>query len=101
MKILIACEESQRVCSAFRAYGHEAYSCDVVMTAGDHPEWHIWSDVTPFLNGNCSFRTCDGQLHQIDRYELGCRPGRKNICLLPGFKGKGSLYEEKWEEVHA
>lgn len=29
MKVLIACEESQRVCIAFRARGHEAYSCDI------------------------------------------------------------------------
>lgn len=29
MKVLIACEESQEVCKAFRAKGHEAYSCDI------------------------------------------------------------------------
>lgn len=29
MKVLIACEESQRVCIAFRDRGHEAYSCDI------------------------------------------------------------------------
>lgn len=28
MKILVACEESQTVCKAFRARGHEAYSAD-------------------------------------------------------------------------
>ena len=27
MKILVACEESQAVCKAFRELGHEAYSC--------------------------------------------------------------------------
>ena len=26
-KILVACEESQRVCEAFRKLGYEAYSC--------------------------------------------------------------------------
>ena len=31
MKVLIACEESQEVCKAFRAKGHEAYSCDIQM----------------------------------------------------------------------
>lgn len=30
MKVLIACEESQEVCKAFRALGHEAYSCDIL-----------------------------------------------------------------------
>lgn len=29
MKVLVACEESQEVCKAFRALGHEAYSCDI------------------------------------------------------------------------
>jgi hypothetical protein len=41
MKILIACEESQRVCKAFRDKGHEAYSCDIIETSGNNPEWHI------------------------------------------------------------
>lgn len=30
MRILIACEESQAVCIAFRQKGHEAYSCDII-----------------------------------------------------------------------
>lgn len=30
MRVLVACEESQRVCMAFRERGHEAYSCDIV-----------------------------------------------------------------------
>lgn len=41
MKVLIACEESQTVCKAFRALGHESYSCDVQEPSGGHPEWHI------------------------------------------------------------
>ena len=44
MKILIACEESQAVCKAFRAKGHEAYSCDILPCSGGHPEWHIQGD---------------------------------------------------------
>lgn len=69
MKILVACEESQRVCKAFRAKGHEAYSCDIVMCSGGCPEWHIWSDVTPILNGG-TFRTCDSQLHTVSRWDM-------------------------------
>ena len=65
MKILIACEESQEVCKAFRAKGHEAYSCDVQECSGGHPEWHIMADVLPLLNGNCVFTTVDGQMHRI------------------------------------
>ena len=50
MKVLIACEESQRVCIAFRKKGHEAYSCDILEPSGGHPEWHIKGDVMPILN---------------------------------------------------
>ena len=50
MKILIACEESQRVCIAFRERGHEAYSCDIQECSGGHPEWHIKGDVIPLLS---------------------------------------------------
>ena len=66
MKVLIACEESQRVCMAFRARGHEAYSCDIIDCSGGHPEWHIQQDVVPLLNGNCSFKTNDGTEHTIE-----------------------------------
>lgn len=70
MKILVACEESQRVCVAFRNKGHEAFSCDIEMTSGAFPEYHIWADVLPLLNGKCSFRTCDGRLHSVDRWDM-------------------------------
>lgn len=70
MKILCACEESQRVCIAFREKGHEAYSCDIEFCSGDKPEWHIWADVTPLLNGDCAFRTCDGRAHHVDKWDM-------------------------------
>jgi len=41
MKILVGCEQSQAVTIAFRAQGHEAYSCDILPCSGGHPEWHI------------------------------------------------------------
>ena len=66
MKILVACEESQRVCSAFRARGHESYSCDIIECSGGHPEWHIQQDVLPLLNGNCEFTTVNGTPHKIE-----------------------------------
>lgn len=66
MRVLVACEESQRVCTAFRERGHEAYSCDLVRCSGGHPEWHIVQDVIPLLNGRCSFVTMDGESHAID-----------------------------------
>lgn len=65
MKVLVACEESQRVCTAFRERGHEAYSCDIIDCSGGHPEWHIKQDVLPLLNGNCNFQTADKKQHEI------------------------------------
>lgn len=58
--ILIACEESQAECKAFRERGFEAYSCDIQECSGGHPEWHICGDVLPILNGNCVFQTQAG-----------------------------------------
>ena len=66
MKILVACEESQRVCKAFREKGHEAYSCDIEPCSGGHPEWHVMGDVLPLLNGNCEIETMDGKKHRIE-----------------------------------
>lgn len=66
LKVLIACEESQRVCAEFRKLGHIAYSCDLIDCSGGHPEWHIKQDVLPLLNGNCKFKTCDGTEHYVE-----------------------------------
>lgn len=66
MKVLVACEESQRVCIAFRERGHEAYSCDIQECSGEHPEWHINGDCLPLLNGNCEFITQSGEKNYIE-----------------------------------
>jgi len=66
MRILVACEESQEVCKAFRSRGHEAYSCDIEDCSGGHPEWHVLGDVSPLINGDCTFRTTDGAEHSIN-----------------------------------
>ena len=60
MNVLIACEESQAVCKAFRQKGHKAFSCDLKPCTGGHPEWHIQGDVLKLLNGECNFETQDG-----------------------------------------
>lgn len=67
MYVLVACEESQEVCKAFRKKGHVAFSCDVQNCSGGHPEWHILGDVIPYLNGFCSFETESGS-----SFCLGC-----------------------------
>lgn len=78
MKVLIACEESQEVCKAFRELGHEAYSCDILDCSGGHPEWHIKGDVTPLLQEKwdmiiafppCTYLTVTGnRWFNVERY---------------------------------
>jgi hypothetical protein len=79
MRVLVACEESQAVCKAFREKGHEAYSCDIIECSGGHPEWHIQGDVLPLLNrednGNNGwhdiyFATVDGESHSVDKWDM-------------------------------
>lgn len=78
MNLLVACEESQEVCKAFREKGHNAFSCDLQECSGGHPEWHIKADVLKLLNpkeikdgyGNklwgIKFATCDHTEHIIN-----------------------------------
>ena len=63
--VLVACEESQRVCAEFRKLGFITFSCDIEPESGEHPEWHIQQDVIPLLNGDCIFRTNDGKDHYV------------------------------------
>lgn len=72
MKVLVACEESQEVCKAFRERGHEAYSCDIQECSGGHPEWHIQGDVLEHLEGGTDkagfvkgFITQNGEMHVL------------------------------------
>ena len=67
MNILVACEESQEVCKAFREKGHNSFSCDIIDCSGGHPEWHIKQDVLGLLNGNVSFTTQDGYFHFLNK----------------------------------
>ena len=82
LKVLVACEESQRVCTAFRELGHEAYSADIQEPSGGHPEWHILGDVLDVLNPRdhlgdfeapdryISFRTMDGSYHEVEQWDI-------------------------------
>lgn len=86
-RVLVACEESQRVCISFRERGIEAYSCDILPCSGGHPEWHIQGDVLPLLkehwdliiahppctylsNAGARFLYPKGQLNE-ERFEKG------------------------------
>lgn len=66
LNVLVVCEESQAVANAFRVLGHNAFSCDLQMCSGGHPEYHIQGDCLSLLNGHCDFITCNGDHHHID-----------------------------------
>lgn len=78
MKVLVACEESQRVCIAFRQKGHKAYSCDIEPCSGGHPEWHIQDDVLNHIGDNwdlviahppCTYLTvAANKYYNVERY---------------------------------
>ncbi|MBQ9657274.1 MAG: DNA cytosine methyltransferase [Clostridia bacterium] len=75
LKVLVACEESQRVCTAFRERGHEAFSCDIIKPSGGHPEWHILGNALSVLNptgytNSISFRTMDGNEYFVKKWDL-------------------------------
>lgn len=69
MNVLIACEESQRVCTAFRERGHNAFSCDIQPCSGGHPEWHIQGDALAILNGG-EIITMDKIVHNIEHWDM-------------------------------
>lgn len=96
MKVLVACEESQAVCKAFRELGHEAYSCDIIDCSGGHPEWHIKGDALELLklkwdliiaHPPCTYLTNAGArwLHAG-----GGDTEPETVCI--GHRGKGVLY---------
>ena len=116
MKVLIACEESQRTCTEFRKLGHEAYSCDVQEPSGGHPEWHILGDAVPILRGG-QITTMDGITHDIGQWDLliahppctylsnaGARHLWKNHQLQPdrmmlGIQGRDLFMRFWWADI--
>lgn len=101
MKVLIACEESQAVCKAFRARGHEAYSCDIQEPSGGHPEWHILDDATKILSGGV-FVTMDGQSHFVEKWELLiAHPPCTYMtnCGAARMRVKGEIQQERYEKA--
>ena len=92
MKVLVACEESQAVCKAFREKGHEAYSCDIIECSGGHPEWHIQGDVLTLL--------------KADSYPFNVGFEKEEYVLERGIKfktmdGKEHFISDKWDMIIA
>lgn len=69
MKVLIACEESQTLCKAFREKGHEAYSCDIIKCSGGHPEWHILDDALMVIGGG-TVKLQNGKWLTVDKWDM-------------------------------
>jgi hypothetical protein len=69
INVLVACEESQRVCMAFRERGFNALSCDIQECSGGHPEYHILGDAVKALDAG-EITTMDGQTHSIPKWDL-------------------------------
>ena len=104
MRVLVACEESQTVCKAFRKRGHEAYSCDIMECSGGHPEWHIKGDVLNVLNPTeligvnergIVFETVDGLIHDVEKWDLIIA---HPPCQFLTNTGNPYLNVEKWGE---
>lgn len=71
INVLIACEESQVECNAFREAGFNAFSCDIQKPIrGAKMNCQIQGDVTEFLHGTTSFVTLDGVSHDVFRWDL-------------------------------
>lgn len=70
LNVLLACEESQAVCIAFRELGHNAFSCDIQPCSGGHPEWHYMGSVYDILYGDCEFVTQNGFSYFVDEWDL-------------------------------
>lgn len=105
MKVLIACEESQRVCRAFRERGHEAYSCDIVDCSGGHPEWHIKKDVLKILNPEndgemeaISFWTMDDEIHIVEKWDLIIAHPPCTYLTLAGNKWFKPEFEDRFPD---
>ncbi|MBR3160151.1 MAG: hypothetical protein IKF14_13790 [Atopobiaceae bacterium] len=61
MRILVACEESGAVVTAFkRRWGgaHDIYSCDLLPTSGRHPECHIQADALEIAKMDWDLAIC-------------------------------------------
>lgn len=69
INVLIACEESQAECIAFRERGFNAFSCDL-QHARYYPDMHIQGDVTLLLQGKTRFTTESGVEHEVAEWHI-------------------------------
>ena len=70
LNVLVACEESQRVCTEFRKLGHNAYSCDILKCSGGHPEWHFNQDVLEVIKNNGGMLETGEEIYIDGKWDL-------------------------------
>lgn len=70
LNVLVACEESQRVCSEFRKLGHNAYSCDLLKCSGNHPEWHFNMDVLEVIKNKGGVLQSGEEIHIDGEWDI-------------------------------
>ena len=103
--VLIACEESQAECKAFRELGHIAYSCDIQpCRPTGNPHWHIMGDVTPYLQGATQFTTQDGSLQSVPHFDLIiAHPPCTYLCKVSSVHMviNGIVQEERYQKMLA
>lgn len=103
LNVLIACEESQAECMAWRQLGHNAFSCDIKpCRQGTPPEWHIVGDVLPLLDGQTDFTTQDNQRHHVDSWHLIiAHPPCTYLCKVSSvwMHIKGELQPERYAQM--
>lgn len=99
--VLVACEESQAVCLAFRALGHLAFSADF-QKARYRPEFHICGDVSPLLDGATTFITQDGKRHRVPGWNLIiAHPPCTYLCKVGSvwMVQNGQIVQERFEKM--
>lgn len=111
MRVLVGCEESQEITKAFRARGHEAYSCDLIPCSGGHPEWHIKHDIRHVISNEYDHMTMAGTVvrdpiewKEIDAWDLmiahpPCTHlANSGVCHL--YNKDGTRNEPRWFEMY-
>lgn len=105
LHVLIACEESQAECKAFRELGHIAYSCDIQpCRPTGNPHWHIQGDVTPYLQGVTRFVTQDGAIQSVPRFDIIiAHPPCTYLCKVSSVHMviNGIVQEERYQKMLA
>lgn len=85
MRVLVACEESQTVCMAFRKLGHEAFSCDLLPCSGGHPEWHLNCDMFSIIDNGWDLMIAHPECTRL---------------TVAANKYYGPLYADRFPNIH-